>query len=208
MITSSSRTQRLQARNRRALVSAARRVFVRDGFERATIAAIAQEADLGFGTFYRYFPDKASALRAVVDEVAEDIDGVLLAGENAEPPLVALPRFSRRFVAMVARNRDVFLLMWQVGMRRQPRPAAGGDLPMRLGRALEDFVRRGVARGEFSAADVDLHARLLTGAHLALIPPPAWNDDDRVAAALIEFELRALGAAQAEVPGSDGEHDG
>ena len=35
-----------------------------DGFEATTIADIAEAADLGFGTFYRYFPDKEAVLEA------------------------------------------------------------------------------------------------------------------------------------------------
>ena len=37
------------------------------GFEATTIAEIAEAADLGFGTFYRYFPDKEAVLEAVLE---------------------------------------------------------------------------------------------------------------------------------------------
>ena len=189
----SSRIQRRQAQNRQALVGAARRVFVRDGFERATIATITEEADLGFGTFYRYFPDKGAILQAVIDDVAQDIEGVLSAPDNAEDTAgVALARFSRRFTAMVRRNRDVFLLMWQAGMRESRTAPNADSLPRRLGRAIEAIVRRGIDGGEFTAQHLPTTVRLLAGAHLALIAPPAWRDEDLVAGTLIDFELRAL----------------
>ena len=57
-----SRTARKRARNRAALIASARRLFAQVGFEATTIAAIAESADLGFGTFYRYFPDKVAIL--------------------------------------------------------------------------------------------------------------------------------------------------
>jgi AcrR family transcriptional regulator len=63
---SASRIERKRARNRGALIAAARSLFVQHGFEATTIAAIAESADLGFGTFYRYFPDKEAVLEAVL----------------------------------------------------------------------------------------------------------------------------------------------
>ena len=62
-IESVSRVDRKRAKNRDALVDAARGLFARHGFETTTIAAIAEAADLGFGTFYRYFPDKTRSSR-------------------------------------------------------------------------------------------------------------------------------------------------
>src|SRR2546423_13554485 len=66
-IESVSRVDRKRAKNRDALIDAARGLFARQGFEATTIAAIAEAADLGFGTFYRYFPDKDAILEAVLD---------------------------------------------------------------------------------------------------------------------------------------------
>ena len=74
-----SRTERRRTRNRDALVAAARRLFAQDGFEATTIAGIAQAADLGFGTFYRYFADKEAALEAVLEDGRAGMDAVLLA---------------------------------------------------------------------------------------------------------------------------------
>ena len=100
---------------------------------------------------------------------------MLSAPDNAEDTAgVALARFSRRFTAMVRRNRDVFLLMWQAGMRESRTAPNADSLPRRLGRAIEAIVRRGIDRGEFTAQDLPTTVRLLAGAHLALIAPPAW----------------------------------
>ena len=103
---SASRLERKRARNRDALLAAARRLFIRDGFERTTIAAIAEEADLGFGTFYRYFPDKESALHAVLEEAAREVDAVLLTEDDpAVPATAALTGLTRRF-ARAARTKS------------------------------------------------------------------------------------------------------
>jgi AcrR family transcriptional regulator len=47
------------------ILGAARAVFVRQGFERATMQEIASEAGLSAGAIYRYFPGKESLITAV-----------------------------------------------------------------------------------------------------------------------------------------------
>src|ERR1700676_555108 len=61
------------ARNRRALVRAAREIFERDGFVSARITDIADRAGVAHGSFYSHFPDKRAALTAVLDEVQEEM---------------------------------------------------------------------------------------------------------------------------------------
>jgi AcrR family transcriptional regulator len=61
------------ARNRQALVAAARRVFERDGFVTARITDIADEAGLAHGSFYPHFQSKEDALAAVLGEVEEEM---------------------------------------------------------------------------------------------------------------------------------------
>ena len=202
---SGSRVERKRTRNRDALVAAARRLFARDGFESTTIADIAAAADLGFGTFYRYFADKEAALEAVLGDGRREIDAVLLAAEpEGTPPALALTRLSGRFVQAVRRNRDVLLLMWQVAMRRTVgrRPlevegfASEDSLPVALSVAFHRIIERGIAAGAFVPGDPRLLSRLIAGAHMYLLTPHAHEtDEDLVTTTLCEFELRALGAA-------------
>lgn len=69
-----ARPQRADAaRNRQALLAAARRVFERDGFVTARITDIADEAGLAHGSFYSHFQSKEDALAAVLGEVEEEM---------------------------------------------------------------------------------------------------------------------------------------
>jgi len=47
------------------ILLAARTVFVRQGFERATMQEIASEAGISAGAIYRYFPSKESLITSV-----------------------------------------------------------------------------------------------------------------------------------------------
>ena len=204
MPESASRTERKRMRNRDALAVAARRLFARDGFEATTIADITAAADLGFGTFYRYFPDKEAVLEAVLDDGRREIDAVLLAPEpEGTSAASALASLSGRFVVAVRRNRDVLSLMWQVAMRktvgRRPLNIASmgseQSLPAVLSAAIERIIEQGIASGEFAEGDGALLSRLIASAHMYLLSPTAHGtDEELVINTLCEFELRALGA--------------
>ncbi|MFD4027755.1 TetR/AcrR family transcriptional regulator [Streptomyces sp. NPDC058576] len=61
------------ARNRSALVAAAREVFAEHGLE-APLSAIARRARVGQGVLYRHFPDRAAAVAAVLEENVRQIE--------------------------------------------------------------------------------------------------------------------------------------
>jgi AcrR family transcriptional regulator len=207
MPESASRTERKRMRNRDALAAAARSLFARDGFEATTIADITGAADLGFGTFYGYFPDKEAVLEAVLDDGRREIDAVILTHEPAGTSAAsALASLSGRFVVAVRRNRDVLSLMWQVAMRktvgRRPlsveRLGPEQSLPAVLSSAIERIIEQGIAAGEFAEGDGALLSRLIAGAHMYLLSPAAHDtDEELVIRTLRDFELRALGAKPA-----------
>ncbi|MET8824330.1 helix-turn-helix domain-containing protein [Streptomyces sp. NPDC004610] len=73
------------ARNRAALVAAAREIFTEHGLD-APLSVIARRAGVGQGVLYRHFPDRESLAIAVLEEnvrhieVAADAKGATLAG--------------------------------------------------------------------------------------------------------------------------------
>ncbi|GIG23841.1 TetR/AcrR family transcriptional regulator [Cellulomonas denverensis] len=58
------------ARNRQAVLDAARGLFTRDGLD-TSMEAVARAAGVGVGTVYRHFPDRGALVRAVIaDRIA------------------------------------------------------------------------------------------------------------------------------------------
>lgn len=53
---------------RAAIIAAAKTVFARDGFHDATIAAVAREAGIAYGSIYWYFDSKDALFRALMDD--------------------------------------------------------------------------------------------------------------------------------------------
>ena len=66
--TASGRREATKQANRAAILDGARVVFAELGYGAATVRDIVRRTDLATGTFYNYFPDKESVLRALVRE--------------------------------------------------------------------------------------------------------------------------------------------
>lgn len=60
--------ERNTIRNREAILAAAREVFHDLGYGAATVRDIVRRTELATGTFYNYFPDKESVLRAILED--------------------------------------------------------------------------------------------------------------------------------------------
>jgi AcrR family transcriptional regulator len=67
------RVARRQARNRRALIDAARRIMSQKGIDAATMVEIADLADVGAGTVYNYFKSKEDLAIAVLEDLMLDL---------------------------------------------------------------------------------------------------------------------------------------
>lgn len=61
----------LKERRTQHILEASYQVFVRKGFEEATMQDIADEADLGVATVFRYFPKKTKLIIAVMVDILE-----------------------------------------------------------------------------------------------------------------------------------------
>lgn len=57
-----------KAANRRAILTAARRVFAMIGYEATTVRDIIRETELASGTFYNYFKSKEEVFQAIAED--------------------------------------------------------------------------------------------------------------------------------------------
>jgi AcrR family transcriptional regulator len=67
------RRERTKAHNRAAILRAAREAFAESGYEASSIRDVVRRTGLAAGTFYNYFPDKESVLRALLEDRAEEL---------------------------------------------------------------------------------------------------------------------------------------
>lgn len=91
------------AATRERICAAAEELFVRDGYARTTVRAVAREGGVAEATVYLAFPNKGALLDAVIlratrDNASERIDAIA-----AAPPREILPRFAASNAVLMAR---------------------------------------------------------------------------------------------------------
>jgi AcrR family transcriptional regulator len=89
--------ERKKIKTRQAIRREAFRLIDENGYAATTIEQIADAAEVSPSTFFRYFPSKESLL------LADDLDPLILAAFNAQPPDVAPTQaFRRAYEAVLA----------------------------------------------------------------------------------------------------------
>lgn len=98
---------------RRAILDAALRLVARSGLHDAPMAALAQEAGVGAGTVYRYFPSKEALINALYLELLAERDRTSR-GEAAPAPGGALGALGALGTPAEARApRELLWAAWQ-----------------------------------------------------------------------------------------------
>ena len=139
------------------VVAGAREVFLRDGFDGASVDEIARAAGVSKATLYNYFPDKRllfmevgkAQCRAQAEEAIASIDTSL-------PPQVVLTEAGRRFLDIIF--SDLGIQTYRVCVNEAERfPALAREFyetgPQLMREALLAYFDAAAARGEIRIGD-------------------------------------------------------
>jgi len=155
--------ERTKQANRAAILVAARAVFAELGFGAASVRDIVRKTDLATGTFYNYFPDKESVLRALLDETAGEARVRVRTARREGATLDAFVRDGfrayfdylledRQTSEMLSRNAGTIRAMFD-----EPSLVAGVE-------ELAEDLHAGVAAGLIPGHDVEYMAASMVGA--------------------------------------------
>ena len=144
------------------VLDGARRVFLREGFERASVDGIAREAGVSKATIYAYFPDKELMFLEVARAECQRQSREVEAMEVGDMPVArALTIVAERIVAFQLSDfgQRMFRIVVGEGARfpglgRQFHDFGPGLICERLAQHLRGFVQR----GQLVIEDVDLAA--------------------------------------------------
>lgn len=101
-----------KARNRAAILEAARQVFIDIGYDAATVRDVIGRTDLAPGTFYNYFPDKRSLLVAIANEISAEGRERTRAARATATDVPGLVRNGfRAYFEFIAHDPSLFELM-------------------------------------------------------------------------------------------------
>jgi AcrR family transcriptional regulator len=168
-VTSASATraagkrERTKQANRDAILAAARAVFSDIGYGAASVRDIVRRTDLASGTFYNYFPDKESVLRALVDEIVVEARLRVRAARAGATTLEAFVADGfRAYFAFIAEDpQTVRLISRNAGTIRTlfDEPALGAGIA-----ELRADLDAGIAAGALPEHDTGLMAAAMVGA--------------------------------------------
>lgn len=110
------RRERAEA-TRKSVLQAARLLFTRQGYQAATLQAIAQEAQVALPTLYAIFGSKAAILSALVQSAGadEDIRALSRLAFAEQDPTRQLALAARVIRSIHEREADLEDLLWQAG---------------------------------------------------------------------------------------------
>ena len=159
-----------KARSRSSLLTAAKDLFVRHGYEGATMRQIAAAAGLSTGAVFASFSDKADLFNAVLTDDAE-VQAEMMAAASAEPGPVA-----QRLLRVMAIGYDFHLgqlellragiaLSWSKGL-----PGELGDRPVRevVVTSITRLLNEAAQQGELKPrTDISLVADTLWDCYVA-----------------------------------------
>jgi AcrR family transcriptional regulator len=155
--------ERTKQANRTAILVAARGVFGEIGYGAASVRDIVRRTDLATGTFYNYFPDKESVLRALLEVTAGEARARVRAARREGTTLEAFVRdgFRAYFDFLLEDRQTSQMLRRNAGTIRalfdEPSLVAGTD-------ELAEDLRAGVAAGLIPEHDVEYMAASMVGA--------------------------------------------
>jgi len=206
---SSTLRQRLRQTTAEAMLDSAERAMLRKGYERATMAEIAEAAGCATGTFYLYFKNKEELLQAIVARHTKAIFGaVRTAMDEVDDPVQKLRKSAAAHLRYIHDNQPFFRMLFTAI------PMGHRSLHQRLSNASirlhDDFTRleleiirrgqkQGKIRGDISAEILQefmMSAGFGMVEHFVFSPdPPSLHQQFRVLWGLI---AAAIGAENGE----------
>ena len=185
-----SRLDRRKARTRQALIDAAVRLIAEGRGDRASIAEITEEADIGFGSFYNHFDSKEQLFQTASEEVLERWGQLIdRASAGITDPAERYAAGTRITGRLGWTHPDIAGFLIGTGMNVLDIPT--GLVP----RALRD-IEAGRAAGRFTIPDPEIALSAAAGGMLGLLRM-CQRRPERVTEAtvdqLAEAVLRLLG---------------
>lgn len=172
--------------SRTAILDAAQKVFLANGFAGGSLTAIADVAGIPRTTIYEYFPSKGHILLAVLKERIPPLLEPLLEPDEGDEPLERINQIFTQGINLVIESPEMAELMFRVG-RELPKGLRDDmwDLLVPVTKELFRQCRAGSQSGEFATRHPDRCGRVVADMLVSAIDELTQEKDVREAAPLI-----------------------
>lgn len=197
------------------IIDGAKQVFMKMGFDAASMNDVTREAGVSKGTIYVYFQSKEDLFAALIERekgrFTEALRDILAESKDAEQ---GLRRFATVFINQIVSTDMIPAMRIVLGVvDRMPGLCHRflSNAPANARSVLEDFIRRQIEEGALKTEDPDLAARqfidLSTGTYFKqrlfgeMRRDPTREEIDRVVESAVRVFLCAYGTQSCSKPG-------
>ncbi|MDU8944471.1 TetR/AcrR family transcriptional regulator [Ovoidimarina sediminis] len=189
------------------VLQGAREVFLRDGYEGASVDDIARAAGVSKATLYNYFPDKRILFLEVAKaECRAQSDAAVATIGGTEDLREAMTRAAKRMVRFFM--SDVGMQVYRIVVGENQRfPELGREFyatgPAQVREILREFLQKGIDEGKLRIDDLDLAVDQFpelckAGLHMPMAigvrEKPTEEEMDRVVESAVDMFLCRYGA--------------
>jgi AcrR family transcriptional regulator len=183
-----TRFARRKARTRHELLGAAVRVLSDKGFHDTKIADIAEEADVGVGTFYLHFDTKDALFDALVDETVRRLKSATDDAERgARDPIDRIRRANTAFCRFTYENREVFRIVFGHAAAYHDVIRRAQDL---FAADIERNIRDGIASGALVPVPTAVAAQAVVGMATQILS--WWTEHPEVSKESLEETMTTI----------------
>ena len=188
-----TRRERERQRHRREILAAAQELFSRKGFDRTSMAEIAERAEFAVGTLYKFFKDKKTLYRALIlDTVQEFAQALTAALKTRGTELERLERYIETKAELFVEHIPTARLYFAQTAGAKFVPTAGLDRDSRATyenvlTSLESVFRSGIQKKVFVKVDPRMLVLGLEGVSNAFLDALIERPDDFTAEVLADL---------------------
>lgn len=149
-------------------MQAALALFVERGFYGTAVPEIADQAEVGAGTIYRYFPSKEALVNELYRQEKSRFGGAVVADFPAGTAREMFHTLWTRMVAFAVENREAFMFL-ELQHHAAYLDAESRALEHRMTAMFEQIIVAAQARGELKSGTPALMMGLVMGAFVGVI---------------------------------------
>jgi len=153
---------------RDAVMNAALELFVERGFYGTAVPEIADKAEVGAGTIYRYFPSKEALVNELYRQEKTRFGAAVVAGIPVGNARELFHTLWRRMVDFAVENQKSFMFL-ELQHHAAYLDAESHALEHRMTSMFENVIKSAQARGELKAGTPALMMGLVMGAFVGVI---------------------------------------
>ncbi|MGI8863120.1 MAG: TetR/AcrR family transcriptional regulator [Solirubrobacteraceae bacterium] len=148
------------------ILDVAGQTFARDGYHAASMAAIAELADVSKPMVYAYFGSKEELYVAYINRMGRELlDRLMRAIGEDDPPIVRLRTRVAEFLAFVEENRDGWRVLFTEMSSSRPLAEEVAELRRQIAAAISRMVKSSVsADANLPPAAIDAIGHAIVGA--------------------------------------------